>query len=59
VGVAKGLNLKTNKASLGFIYLFKVTNTKLEFVHKTPTETLPQSLGVIKGRLIAGIGSIL
>jgi len=28
-------------------------------MHKTPTETLPQSFGIIKGRLVAGIGSIL
>lgn len=43
VGTAKGFNVATNSAEIGFISLYKLDNDgkKMELVHKTPTETLP------------------
>jgi len=41
VGVAKNFDTSTNSAELGYIYLYRIKGDKLEFIHKTPTETLP------------------
>lgn len=43
VGVAKNFNVSTNQAEIGFISLYWLSENgkKLEFIHKTPTETLP------------------
>jgi splicing factor 3B subunit 3 len=47
--------------SLGFIktYKFIENGTKLELIHSTPCEDIPLSFNEHRGRLIAGVGSIL
>jgi splicing factor 3B subunit 3 len=49
VGAAKNFNVASNTSEIGFIYLFKLKEhgKGFEFIHKTPTETLPLSFALI------------
>jgi splicing factor 3B subunit 3 len=58
-----GLDVKFSPRScaIGFIktYRFTENGTKLELLHSTPCEDIPMAFGEYRGRLIAGVGSIL
>jgi splicing factor 3B subunit 3 len=60
-GVGLESKLTPRSCAIGFIktYRFKDGGTRLEFLHNTPCENIPGAFAELKGRLLAGVGSIL
>jgi splicing factor 3B subunit 3 len=61
LGTALDVKFSPRSCSLGFIktYRFIEGGTKLELLHATPCEDIPLAFAEYRGRLIAGVGSIL
>ncbi|CDW71789.1 splicing factor 3b subunit 3 [Stylonychia lemnae] len=61
LGTAMNVTFQPRSCSLGFIKTYKFVNNgqQLQLLHSTPCEDIPMAFNEYKGRLIAGVGSIL
>lgn len=61
VGTAKNVILSPRSCSSGYIRVYKYIENgeKLELVHVTPIEGIPNAIAAFQGRLIVGMGSTL
>ena len=60
-GVGLEAKLQPRSCTLGFIKTYRFTNKgrSLELLHSPPCEDIPSCFNEYRGRLIAGVGSIL
>jgi hypothetical protein len=65
VGVAKDLHLNPRSVSGGFLYTYRMTrpmagqNGRMELVHKTVVDDVPQAICPFQGKVLIGVGKLL
>jgi splicing factor 3B subunit 3 len=61
LGTALNVTFQPRSCSLGFIKTYRFVNNgqQLQLLHSTPCEDIPMAFNEYKGRIIAGVGSIL
>jgi splicing factor 3B subunit 3 len=52
VGTAKDLRLKPRRSAGGFVHVYRVENSQLTLVHKTPLDDVPTALCPFQGLLL-------
>lgn len=61
VGVAKDLQLSPRQVADGYLYTYRVNDdlTKVELLHRTSVDEVPNALCAYQGRLLVGVGRML
>lgn len=59
VGTGKELILNPRSHSGGAIHCYKLSNDKLELVHKTPVDEVPGAICPFQGRVLISVGRFL
>lgn len=59
VGTGKELILNPRSHAGGAIHCYKLTNNKLELVHKTPLDDIPGAICPFQGRVLISVGKLL
>jgi len=59
VGTGRELGLNPRSHSGGIIHCYKITNGRLELVHKTPVDDIPGAICPFQGRVLISVGKLL
>jgi len=59
IGTGKDMKLQPRSSNGGFIHTYRVAEGRLQLIHKTPTDGIPQAMAAYQGRLLVGLGPVL